>query len=127
MTNPAHALNHEIIDDLRAILGSGFDEIVKEQVEQAGIYLGELQQLLDDDDAYMAMRRAHALKSSAGQIGLHGIYRLARDLEVACDADAEKGQASPQAKALFRQLRDGFAGAVQKLLDYTRGAGQTGT
>lgn len=120
MTVSAHALNHEIIDDLKAILGEGFDEIVEEQVEQAGIYLRDLKTLLTEGNVEMAMRRAHALKSSAGQIGLQGIFALAKELEFTCNADADKGEVSHHAQELFQTICDEFAGAVKALVTYTR-------
>lgn len=121
MASPAHALNHEIIDDLMVILGEGFNEIIKEQVAQAHVYLRELQPLLDADDAESAMRRAHAFKSSAGQIGLQGIHALAQNLESTCKADMGTGAVSPQARDLYRAITAEFPEAVRLLLRYTQG------
>lgn len=118
MTASAHALNHEIIDDLKTILGDGFDEIIDEQVEQAAIYLRQLQQYIADDQPQEVARLAHSLKSSAGQIGLHGIHALAKELEATSLADSEGGQCSGQAKELFRTIVEEMPAAVQGLRRY---------
>lgn len=118
MTASAHALNHEIIDDLKTILGDGFDEIIDEQVEQAAIYLSELQQQLGRNQPQEVVRLAHSLKSSAGQIGLHGIHALAKELEAVSIADSEGGACSLQATELFRTIVEEMPSAVQGLRRY---------
>lgn len=118
MSASAQALNHEIIDDLYGILGDGYDEIVDEQVEQAQLYLSELDAFLAEDKPNGAMRRAHALKSSAGQVGMHGIYALAKELEMICLADEQNNSCSSQAKILYTTICEEFAGAVQALRNY---------
>lgn len=120
MAESARTLNLEIIDDLKTILGDGFDEIIDEQLEQASIYLRELQQSLADDQPEAAMRCAHSLKSSAGQIGLQGIHALAKELEFTCSVDSERGESSLQAKELCRMIIDELPGAVQSLRNYLR-------
>lgn len=120
MTTSAQALNREIIDDLKTILGEGFDEIIREQVEQSGEYMRDIQQALDGDDSATAMRRAHALKSSVGQIGLQGIHALAKELEFTCNADSEKGEVSSHAKQLHMLIGDEFPGAVKALVAYVK-------
>jgi HPt (histidine-containing phosphotransfer) domain-containing protein len=116
----AHALNHEIIDDLYAILGDGYTEIVDEQVEQALKYLKELGELLQADNAKMVTRTAHALKSSAGQVGLEGIHALAKNLEIVSTADQEQGVCSDEAKMLHRTICTEFKAAVMALRDYVK-------
>lgn len=118
MDAPEHRLNHEIIDDLSGILGEGFGEIVREQVAQGQVYLRELQRLLGEADAERAMRCAHALKSSAGQIGLQGIHALAWELERICKEDMARGEMNPRAMELHRIIAREFPHAVQALQDY---------
>jgi HPt (histidine-containing phosphotransfer) domain-containing protein len=118
MTASAHALNHEIIDDLHAILGEGYGEIVEEQVEQAKEYLGEIAGYLAADDPGHVKIKAHGLKSSAGQIGLQGIHALAKELEMTSLADEAHGACSVEAKALYQTICDELFGAVKALHGY---------
>lgn len=118
MSASAHALNHEIIDDLRSVLGDGFNDILDEQLEQAGHYLVELEELLRQGDSDQAMRKAHALKSSVGQVGLQGIYALAKELEFMCNSSIGKRLPNTHALELLRLLSDEFPAAVENLRRY---------
>lgn len=118
MSSSAHALNHEIIDDLYAILGDGYTEIVNEQVQQALKYLQELQLYLQENDIQKAMRTAHALKSSAGQVGLQGIHDLTKKLEFQCIEDQASNASSAEAKQLYHTICAEFEGAMQALRNY---------
>lgn len=120
MLSTHHHLNREIIDDLQTILGNGFAEIMAEQVEQATGYIKDLKDLLEANQSDMAMRRAHALKSSVGQIGLQGIYALAKELELACKADSESGKTSEKSLRFFRTLQEEFNPAVLHLRQYVK-------
>jgi len=120
MTISAQALNYEIIDDLKAILGDGFADIIREQVEQSSVYMQEIRQLLDANDAKGAMRQAHALKSSVGQIGLQGMHALAKELEFTCNADSEKGEVSTHARQLYNLIGDELPGAIKALVVYVK-------
>ena len=120
MSLPHQSLNREIIDDLQTILGDGFSEIVDEQVEQAVGYIKDLEELLRANQSDMAMRRAHALKSSSGQVGMQGIYTLAKELELACKADIQSGKTSEEALAIYQTLREQFTLAAQHLRQYIK-------
>lgn len=120
MSLPHCNLNREIIDDLQTILGDGFAEIVEEQVEQAVVYIRDMEDLLATNQPEMAMRRAHALKSSAGQVGLQGMHALAKELELTCKADIPSGQTSEKALQLFRTLQKDFTLATQLLRQYIK-------
>ncbi|MGB1539774.1 MAG: Hpt domain-containing protein [Rickettsiales bacterium] len=120
MLEAYQALNEEIIDDLQTILGGGFGEIVEEQVIQAREYMKDMQQNLKDQDSQKMMRNAHALKSSAGQIGLEGIHLKAKEIETLCREDIDSG--SPMRGDIAEKLallQDAFDGAVAKLKDRT--------
>lgn len=120
MSSTYYHLNREIIDDLQAILGNGFAEIMAEQVEQATGYIKDLKDLLEAHQSDMAMRRAHALKSSVGQIGLQGIYALAKELELACKADSDSDRTSEKTWRFFRAMQEEFNPAVQHLRQYVK-------
>lgn len=119
MSVSSASLNTQIIDDLRAILGEDFNMIVEEQLTQARKYMDELHHLLQNNDVNMAMRRAHSLKSSVGQVGLYDIQLLAKDLELTCRADMDRGSISHHARELFNQIIAGFDYAVESLESYT--------
>lgn len=118
MMTTADNLNQEIIDDLHAILGDGFGEIVEEQTIQALEYLQEIARCLKKGKAEAALRYAHSLKSSTGQIGLQGIYSLTRDLEKQCREDVVAGAVSAEATRIHTQICEEFGGAVGKLRRY---------
>lgn len=121
MPASAQVLNQEIIEDLRAILGDGYSEIVDDQVRQGNSYLQTIAAQLAAGNADAVRKTAHSLKSSAGQIGLQGIHDLARDLEKTSAADAQTGkECSAEAKALHAALAGAFPVAVQALRDYLR-------
>lgn len=120
MSNSAKELNTEIIDDLQAILGDGFLEIVDEQLEQAREYLSELIQLITEGNARHCSLKAHSLKSSAGQVGMQGIQFLAKDLEESCRVDMESGEGiSNKSRKLFDNLVREFDTAAEELKQYT--------
>jgi HPt (histidine-containing phosphotransfer) domain-containing protein len=111
-------LNEEIIDDMAAILGDGYAAIFEEQLLQATSYIEEIRHFLANDSVAKVPKRAHALKSSAGQVGLQGIHFLAQDLEYACAADAEKGEISQRSRDIFSRLVHEYDGAVRCLYGY---------
>lgn len=118
MVASAQTLNHEIIDDLHAILGEGYGEIVDEQVEQAKQYLEEMAGYFAANDPHQVKMKAHGLKSSAGQIGLQGIHALAKELEMTSLADEANGACSTEAKVLYKTICDELFGAVKALQGY---------
>lgn len=117
----AQELNQEIIDDLFAILGDGYAEIVDDQVEQGTEYLAALGVALAENAPEKVSKGAHLLKSSAGQIGLQGIHELARDLEKSAIASTQAGTGcSAEQKELYAALQNNFEAAVQVLRDYLK-------
>lgn len=111
-------LNEEIIDDLIAILGDGYLEIFEDQLQQATGYIKDIDNSIQSGDALKTSKRAHALKSSTGQVGLQSIHYLAKDLEYTCSADAEKGEISLHAKEVFARLVADYDVAVKCLYGY---------
>lgn len=123
MQNADAVLNEEIIDDLIAILGDAYLAIFEDQIQQATAYIKEIAGHIHAGDALKASKRAHALKSSAGQVGLQSIHLLAKKLEYTCSADAEKGEISQQAKELFATLVEEYEGCVKCLYGYIANKG----
>lgn len=111
-------LNEEIIDDLIAILGDGYLAIFEDQIQQATSYIKDIAAAIQEGEALKASKRAHALKSSTGQVGLQSIHYLAKDLEYTCSADAEKGEISLHAKQVFEQLVADYDACVKCLYSY---------
>lgn len=118
MTFHYSVLNEEIIDDLAAILGDNYVTIFEEQILQANAYIDEIKNFFAVGNVAKIPKRAHALKSSAGQVGLQSIHFLAKDLEFACAADAEKGEISQHSKDIFARLIREYDGAVKCLYGY---------
>ena len=117
MGSLAKQLNQEIIENLSSILGTGYVAIINEQVKQSRFYLQEIEQFLQENNSTLAMKRAHALKSSCNQVGLQGLGDIARELEFVCRTDAEKNVVSVEAHALLNRLRNSMDDAIQHLLD----------
>lgn len=123
MQNDAAVLNEEIIDDLMAILGDGYLSIFQDQIDQATSYIDEISNHLEVGETLKASKRAHALKSSTGQVGLQSIHYLAKDLEYTCSADSEKGEISQHAKDVFAKLRAEYDACVKCLYGYIANKG----
>lgn len=120
MTASHYELNYEIIDDLLSLLGVGYFELMEEQITQANEYLAEIESLmLAGTDPATVSKRAHAFKSSTGQVGLLGIYALAKKLEYQTKIDAGAGAAiSGDAKQFYAELTEHYLPAVRILRDY---------
>lgn len=113
------ALNAEIIDDLKTILGETYEEMIEEQIVAAREYLAKIQHAFETGDACAGNKLAHALKSSAGQIGLQGVHWLAKDLEMTFMADHDQGAApSERARQIFSYLTLAFEHSIQALKAY---------
>lgn len=120
MNSPHFELNHAIIDELIELLGVGYFELMEEQITQANDYFEELEVLFaDGGDPSTIAKRAHALKSSVGQVGLHGIHLLAKETEYKAKADVEAGKpVSAATREAFATLNEFYVPAVQRLRDY---------
>lgn len=116
--SPNTVLNEEIIDDLRNILGKSYLSIFNEQIMQAHSYIADIKNLMQKNELYLLSRKAHALKSSCGQVGLHSIHLLAKELEYTSSSDAEKGEASPRIAAIYAQIVQEYPVAVECLYAY---------
>lgn len=113
----AKQLNHEIIENLSSILGDGYIAIINEQVKQSKLYLQEIEGFLHENNPAMAMKRAHALKSSCNQIGMQGMGDIARDLEHVCRNDMGKGAVSAESHILLQRIQGEMDSAIQCLRD----------
>ncbi len=108
-------LNTEIIDDLKDVLGDGFLNLVDVQLEQAEEYLATIQLHIENDNIEQVQSTAHSLKSSAGQVGLLGIYELSRQLEY------EAKQKGHECQRLYNELKAAYPKAVEHLHAYVTG------
>lgn len=114
-------LNLEIIDDLLEVLGDSYLEIVEDQIDQANEYMGELREAVSAGAAAKIQRIAHALKSSVGQVGLQGIFRLAKAVEYQARDDVElSGKMSKETERLSGVLEAAYPAAVESLRNHAR-------
>lgn len=111
-------LNKAIVDELRDILGDGFRNIFQQQIDQGNAYIEEIRHLIAKGEMGQVARRAHSLKSSAGQVGLIGVQGLAKELEDAASASAVGGGISPRAMEAFARLVRAQEVAVKSLHEY---------
>lgn len=109
-------LNLEIIDDLLEVLGDSYLEIVEDQITQANEYMSELHEAESAGAVAQIQKIAHTLKSSVGQVGLQGIFRLAKALEYhARDDVGLSGKMSAETEQLAGELAAAYPSAVAAL------------
>ena len=107
-------MSHDPMDARLAMLRRvGGDRLIRDLIdllfENAPRKLAAARQALAGGDADAVRRLAHALKSSAGNLGAADMQRAAADLE--CDADDGKDLAGPLARleASWEVARDVLA------------------
>ncbi len=83
--NPEDVLDHEVIASLRELSGddepSLFAELVQLFLEDTPDRIHQLSQALEANDAHSLERAAHALKSSAANLGASALSALFREIE----------------------------------------------
>lgn len=116
MSENHQELNLEIIDDLLEVLGDSYLEIVEDQIEQAGEYMDELGEAVFAGDTARIQKIAHLLKSSVGQVGLQGIFRLTQAMERQVRDDVGlSGKMSKETERLSGVLAVAYPAAVESL------------
>ena len=58
-----------------------FREILEIYIETTKSHLEELQAALQESDTQKAHERAHSIKGASGNLGLHELYDLAREID----------------------------------------------
>jgi CheY-like chemotaxis protein/HPt (histidine-containing phosphotransfer) domain-containing protein len=75
------ALNSEIVDDLREIMGSEFLSLIKVFLEDAPLSLGKLELAASRDQIEALVAPAHSLKSTSANLGALALSEIARKIE----------------------------------------------
>ncbi|WUR16172.1 EAL domain-containing protein [[Empedobacter] haloabium] len=110
----ATVLDRAVFDKLRDILGPALPQAVMPFLEDAPVYLAELEAAVARDDAATARARAHALKGAAGNLGASVLAALAQEAEQRA-AGAPDAAVAPALAPLLAPLRAAHA-AVAALL-----------
>jgi HPt (histidine-containing phosphotransfer) domain-containing protein len=74
-------LNHEIVEDLREIMGDEFVSLVKVFLEDAPRALGKLEMAAARNDLDALVGPAHSLKSTSANLGALALSDIARSIE----------------------------------------------
>ncbi len=77
----ASPLNQKIMMRLRDVLGDGLAEAIDPFLEDIPRYLGDMSQMLAEDDIDGVRRVAHAIKGAAGNLGATSLAMVARTIE----------------------------------------------
>jgi diguanylate cyclase (GGDEF)-like protein len=80
-TETEPVLDRAVFDKLRDILGPALPQAVTPFLEDAPVYLAELEAAVAQGDAAIARARAHALKGAAGNLGASVLAALAQEAE----------------------------------------------
>ncbi|TWI46751.1 diguanylate cyclase (GGDEF)-like protein [Pseudoduganella flava] len=108
--NQDGVIDRAVFDKLREILGPALPQAVEPFLEDAPVYLAELEQALIAENAPIARARAHALKGAAGNLGAYALASLAQEAEHLATQDD-----TAAIKPLLPALREAHA-AVDRLL-----------
>ncbi|WEF34420.1 EAL domain-containing protein [Pseudoduganella chitinolytica] len=82
-------LDHAVFDKLRDILGPALPQAVTPFLEDAPVYLADLEAAVAQGDSATARARAHALKGAAGNLGASVLAALAQEAEQRAMAASE--------------------------------------
>lgn len=74
-------LDRAVFDKLRDILGPGLQQTVSLFLEDTPVYLEQLNQGLQQDDAEMVRAMAHSIKGSSGNLGASNLLQFAKEVE----------------------------------------------
>ena len=91
MSNPHELLDHDVVRELREMLGAGLDPVLAQFGQQATELVAQIQGLAMVGDTAAVRPLAHRLKGSAGSLGAKLLGAEAAQLErfaVAGDTDA---------------------------------------
>lgn len=100
-------LEASVLDELREVLGSEVDRIIRVYLEDAPRLIAQLQHAAANHDPIALRVAAHTLKSSSANVGAHTLSVAARDLEHGA-RDGTLSQPKEQVAALaaeFAQVR----------------------
>jgi HPt (histidine-containing phosphotransfer) domain-containing protein len=75
------ALQMEVVQDLREIMGAEFDGLVRVYLEDAPIAVGRLQKAAVEGDVAALVAPAHSLKSTSANLGAMRLSDLAKSIE----------------------------------------------
>jgi HPt (histidine-containing phosphotransfer) domain-containing protein len=99
-----NCLNMATIEELRAILGDGFAELVEEYLKDSPRQIRQLRRAAEEGDMAQLVRAAHTLKGSSGNIGVQAVYLAAEEIERLARAGAPV-EASAEVDALLTTLQ----------------------
>lgn len=72
-----------VLEQLKGFIQDKFPEVVEVYLRSAGKYVGAINEGLAGQDAQKIVDAAHPLKSSSGNLGLVGLFKLCEALEKA--------------------------------------------
>jgi HPt (histidine-containing phosphotransfer) domain-containing protein len=120
--NRTAVLDENVLAGLRELEEDGSDDLLAELIalflEDAPCRLRDLGQALEKNDADAAMRVAHSLKGSAGNLGARGLAALCSNLELRGRGGDLRG-----AEAVYSTLLKEFV-VVREALESERRHGQ---
>lgn len=115
------ALDEDIVQDMIAAMGKGLHKAIEGQVEQANHILHDFSAYITEDAPQKIVQDAHILKASASQMGLRGIFLLARDVQESAEADCDNEHISSQTRELVHSLQRAYPSALERLKAYIAG------
>lgn len=104
-------------DRVEQLLGLGGPELLEEMIELFVSFVAEQLDKLDRaaDDLEIARRLAHAIKSSAGNLGASALQQAAGELERAAnDGVADPAAAAPRLRGLYTEAKAALNAALEE-------------
>lgn len=105
---PERAIDHTILDTLRGVTGDKFPVILQSFTANAQRLMAEMVQAQAESDMAAVARAAHALRSSAGQLGAVALSRSAGEIESLAH-DGDDTATAPLVAVAAEQLRTALA------------------
>ena len=115
------ALDEDIIQDMMEAMGKGAFKAIDGQEEQSKQILHDFSVFVEKNEPEQIIRYAHILKASASQMGLRGIFLLAKELQEAAEESEKNEHISPRVKELVQKLQRSFPSALDRLKAYMAG------
>jgi HPt (histidine-containing phosphotransfer) domain-containing protein len=100
----------KIFNKAKKLMGKKFPLMIEYFTEDTKIYVDEIEKSYKEKRLDLAVRAAHTIKSSAGQLGAKKLSDIAKEIEVLCGALGEnKSDDYERLFTLYKQLKSEFS------------------
>lgn len=111
-------INLSIVEEAKDLMSERFPTMIKYFLEDTRMYIGEIENSVQNNDFEIAISPAHTIKSSAKQLGAEKVSDVARQIEqFARDMLDNKGDDFDTLDKLYHELKEEFEAVAPLLVE----------